>query len=135
MSILVDTGVILAALARKERRHNWAKRLLVDALTGKYGTPYVTDYIVDEVLSYAATRLTPSDARKLLNILIHRQAFRIIPVTIDIFNAAAELYERELPRLSFTDATTITVARLYSIDYIATLDKDLAEMHPSLHPG
>ncbi|WP_110138740.1 type II toxin-antitoxin system VapC family toxin [Hyperthermus butylicus] len=134
MSLLVDTGVILAALARREKRHSWTKRLMVDILAGRYGVPFVTDYIVDEVLSYAAARLTPEDARKLLDLLVHRQVFRIIPLTLDVFNRAVKLYEQALPRLSFTDATAVVAAKLYDVDYIATMDERLADMHPSLYP-
>ena len=128
--------MILSALARREKRHSWSRRLLVDVLSGRYGAAYVTDYIIDEALSYASARLSENDARKLLSLLVHRSLFRIIPVTLDVFNTAVEIYERNLgKRLSFTDAATLAVAKLYDIDYIATLDTVLASMHPSLYPG
>jgi hypothetical protein len=60
--------------------------------------------------------------------------FRIIPITLDVFNKAIGLYEQNLPKLSFTDARTLVVAKIYNIDYIATIDETLAKMHPSLHP-
>lgn len=134
MSILVDTGVILAALIKRERRHHWARRLLRSILMGSYGVPYVTDYIVDEALSYAAARLGVGPAEKLLDLLLRRNVFRIIPVTLDIFNTAARIYEENLPKLSFTDATTVAVARVYGVDYIATLDEELARHYPSITP-
>jgi len=59
--------------------------------------------------------------------------FRIIPATLDVFNEAVKTYEKYLPGPSFTDATTLVAARLYGIDYIATLDEFLAGLYPSLH--
>ncbi|NOZ88574.1 MAG: type II toxin-antitoxin system VapC family toxin [Crenarchaeota archaeon] len=135
MAVLVDTGVLLAALIPRERRHRWARRLLAGILEGRYGPAYVTDYIVDEALSYAASRLGRDAAEKLLSLLVRRRLLHIIPVTIDVFSEAVEVYEAHLPRLSFTDATTLVVARSYRIDLIATLDRELAALHPSITPG
>jgi len=134
VTVLLDTGFILAALIQRERRHRWARSTLADILAGRYGAPYVTDYIVDEALNYASARLSPRDAEKLLHFLLERDAVRILPVSIDVFTRAVEVYRQHLPRLSFTDATTLVTARLYKIDYIATLDKYLAHQHPSIAP-
>ena len=134
MALLLDTGVILAAMLRRERRHSWARRLLRDALSGRYGPPYVTDYIVDEALSYLAARRLEDAARRLLDAFMHRSLFRIVPVTLDVFTRAARIYEEHLPRLSFTDATSLAAAQAYKIDYIATLDVYLASLYPSLTP-
>jgi len=133
-ALLLDTGVILAAMLRRERRHSWARRLVRDALAGRYGPPYVTDYIVDEVLSYLAGRRLEDAARRALDAIMRRGLFRIVPVTLDIFNTAARIYEEHLPMLSFTDATTLAAARAYRVDYIATLDEYLASLYPSLTP-
>ncbi len=134
MTVLLDTGFILAALLRRERRHSWARSTLAEILAGRYGAPYVTDYIVDEALNYAAARLKPGDAEKLIKLLIESGAVHIIHVSLDVFTRSVELYRKHLPRLSFTDATTLTTAKLYRIDYIATLDKYLAQQHPSIAP-
>jgi len=59
--------------------------------------------------------------------------FRIIPVTLDLVLEAWEVYRR-LPRLSFTDATTLAAAEAYGVDYIAAVDDALAGLYPSLAP-
>ncbi len=127
--------MVLAALVRSERRHGWARRTLAEIIAGRYGPGYVTDYIVDEALSYAAARLGEEASRRLLRLLVEEGVFRILPVGIDIFAKAVETYRRHLPRLSFTDATSLEAARAYRIDYIATLDGYLASLYPSIHPG
>jgi len=135
LSILLDTGVLVAALNRRDRFHRWARRLLVEVLEGRYGAPYVTDYIVDEALSFAAARLGREPALRLGALFFEKRVFRIIPVTFDLVLEAWEVYRSHLPRLSFTDAATVVAARAYRVDYLATLDGDLALLHPSVTPG
>ncbi len=132
MSVLLDTGVIIAAFNRRDRYHNWARKHVKQVLEGKWGPPYVTDYIIDETLSYAATRLGKEAGLKLGKLLLEKRIFHIIPVTLDIVLDAWILYQRHLPHLSFTDATSLAIAKTYNIDYIITLDKPLASLHPSI---
>ena len=134
MSVLLDTGVIIAAFNRRDRHHHWARRHVKQVLEGKWGPPYVTDYIVDEVLSYAASRLGREAGLKLGKLLLEKRIFHIIPVTLDTVLDAWTLYQRHLPRLSFTDATSLAIAKTYNIDYILTLDEELATLHPSITP-
>lgn len=131
MSVLVDTSVIVAALNLRDRKRSGARRLLADILRGKYGTPFVTDYIVDETLTFLASRSAEA-ARRAGALFFEKPVFRILPVSIDVFNAAWVLFQRHLPVLSFTDATTVEAAKAYGVDYIATLDEPLARLYPSL---
>ncbi len=138
MSVLLDTGFIIAAFNRRDSNHAWAKRLMREVLEGKWGTPYVTDYIIDEVLSYAAARLGGDVSVRLGTLLLERRIFRLIPVTLDIVLDAWSLYRRHYPTLSFTDATSIVVARVYDIDYIVTVEtRGLCPAYTprSGHPG
>ena len=135
MSILLDTGVIIAAFNRRDSHHRWARRLVHQVLEGTWGPPYVTDYIIDETLSYAASRLGREAGLRLGRLLLERRVFHIIPVTLDTVLEAWSLYQRHLPRISFTDATSLAVAKSYSISYIATLDKPLSTLYPSITPS
>jgi len=134
VSILLDTGVIIVAFNRRDRYHRWAAKHMKQVLEGRYGPAYVTDYIVDEVLTYAARRLGREAGEKLGTILLEKHVFHIIPVTLDTVLRAWRLYRQHLPRLSFTDATTLVVAETYDIDYIATLDEPLSSLYPSIAP-
>ncbi len=134
MTVLIDTGVIIAAFNRRDSYHRWAARRLKQILEGTWGPPYVTDYIIDEVLSYAARKLGSEAGRKLGELLLERRLFHIIPVTLDTVLDAWQLYRRYLPLLSFTDATSLTVAKTYGLDYIVTLDEPLANLYPSITP-
>ncbi len=130
--VLVDSSVIIAALNRSDSLHRRAVRLLSDILRGAYGVPHVTDYIVDEVLTYMASRGGREAALRAGKLFFEKRAFRIIPVTLDIFNEAWSLFAAQAPRISFTDATSIVAAKLYNLDYIATFDSELAKLYPSL---
>ena len=131
MSVLVDTSVIAAAVNLRDRRRAAARRLLASILRGTYGPAFVTGHIVDETLTFLAAR-NPEAARRAGSILFDRPVLRILPVSIDVFNAAWRLFQRHLPELSFTDAATVEAAKAYGIDYIATLDQPLARLHRSL---
>ena len=132
MSVLVDTSVIAAALSARDRLHARARRLLREILEGRWGPAYVTDYIVDEVLTYMLSRGGAEAALKAGRLLLERRVFRILPVSIDVFLEAWRVFRENLPRLSFTDASTVAATKAYSIDYIATFDEDLASLHPSI---
>jgi len=90
---------------------------------------------VDEVLSYASTRLGRESSLKLLDFLVKKGLFRIIPVTLDLFSHAVRVFEENVPALSFTDAASLVAARTYGVDYIATLDEALARHYPSIYPS
>ncbi len=134
MSVIVDSGVIIAAFNRRDRYHGWAKRTLAKLLGGVYGTVFVTDYIVDEVLSYAAKKLGSQAGLKLGKLFFEKRVFRVIPVTLDILWEAWTVYRDNLPKLSFTDATTLVAARVYGVDYIATVDTELSKLYASITP-
>jgi len=136
LSVLLDTGFIIAAFNRRDRYHRWASNLLREILEGRWGPPFVTDYIIDEVLSYAAARLGGDAGLRLGSLLLEKRVFHIIPVTLDVLLEAWEVYRSRYPRLSFTDATSVAVARSYNIDYIVTVEVrgELPRLHPSLTP-
>ncbi|AEM38999.1 PilT protein domain protein [Pyrolobus fumarii 1A] len=136
MSILLDTGFIIASFNKRDRHHRWASRLMREVLEGRWGPPYTTDYIIDEVLSYAAARLPGDAGLKLGELLLEKRILHIIPVTLDIVLEAWRVYKSHYPGLSFTDSTSIVVAKTYGIDYIATVETSglLPKLHPSLTP-
>ncbi len=90
---------------------------------------------MDEVLSYASARLGREPSLKLVDFLVKKGLFRIIPITLDLFTRAVRVFEENVPVLSFTDAASLVAARTYGIDYIATLDETLARHYPSIYPS
>lgn len=56
MSIFADTGAFLAYRNKKDKYHETALKLFKDALKGKYGQIYTSDYIYDEALTLALIR-------------------------------------------------------------------------------
>ncbi len=128
----MDSSVVIAALNKSDTLHRRAIRLLSDILRGTYGVPHVTDYIVDEVLTYMAARGGRDAALRAGKLFFEKRAFRIIPVTLDVFMEAWGLFSKHAPRISFTDATSVVVAKLYGLEYIATFDAELASLYPSI---
>ncbi len=132
MSVLVDSSVFVAAFNRSDKLHRKARRLLSGLLQGSHGPVFTLDYIVDEVLTYMASRGGADAALKAGRFFFEKRAVRILPVSMDLFEAAWLTFKRHLPTLSFTDAALLEAAKAYRIDYIATYDSGLAGLYPSI---
>ncbi len=130
--ILIDSNVIIAAFNKRDKNHTKCGRFLEEALRGKYGVPAVSDYVIDEVLTYASKRLGKEASLKLGKAFFELNLFRIIPTTLDIVIKAWECFKEHVPNLSFTDCTILEIARTYKVDYIVTLDHKLASLYPSM---
>ena len=76
MTVLLDTGFIIAPFNKRDRHHRWAARLMRNILKGAHGTPFITDYIIDEVLSYAAARLGREVSLKLGRLMLEEAGFQ-----------------------------------------------------------
>jgi uncharacterized protein len=129
MSVLVDTGVVLGFLLRKDRLHDAAEALLGPVLDGQAGEGIVTDYIVDEALTFLVGRgATAGDLDKAIAFLVGTAkapgAFRVLKVDEGDFASALDLVRRHRDRgLSFTDCTSLAVMRSRGIPSIATFDR------------
>ena len=94
--------------------------------TGKYGSLFSTDYIVDESVNYCLVRY--SIEKSLLVGEAIQNTTEIARVTEQIFNTAWDLFKLDkthLPKektLSFTDCTTIVLAKILKIEYVVTFD-------------
>ncbi len=56
MTVLVDTGVLYADHDTDAARHNSASEALDAVYDGRFGLPYVSDYIYDEAITLTLKR-------------------------------------------------------------------------------
>jgi len=56
VTVLVDTDVLVALISKRERRNGDAVRLLDRILERTWGAPFVTDYVLDEALTFLMAR-------------------------------------------------------------------------------
>jgi len=105
--------------------HKRAVNLLRAALKGDYGAVYTSDYVFDEAVTVALVRTgKPDIAIDIGNFILSSKRLRIIHVNKTIFEEAWNVFIRySEKKLSFTDATSIAIMRMYNINYIMSFDR------------
>lgn len=126
--ILLDSSFIIAYSNEKDQYHAMALEIAKEIDDGKYGTPVVTDYVFDEVVTVMLSRTgnlprVVDLGEKLL------RANRFLRVEEQGFQSAWEAFANQKKRrLSFTDCTCFEICKSNGISSIATFDGDFAEV-------
>lgn len=126
--ILLDSSLIVAYSNEVDENHVKAKKVVDDVAKEKYGTPVITDYVFDEVVTVMLVR-TKSLARvtKLGETLLG--ATQLVRIDEDLFGAAWVIFKQQRKnKFSFTDCTSIAVCKANGISNVATFDEDFAEL-------
>ena len=129
MSVLLDSSVIIAFLHRRDRMHDAAQDLMKPILSGTRGIPVITDYIVDEVLTFMVARgVTRPQLDRTIEFLLGNGTepgpFLLHRVGADHFAQALHLLRRHRERrLSFTDCTSLSIMESVGVAAIASFDK------------
>ncbi len=138
MTVLLDTGVLVADQNPRDRRHEAAAAAMEAALAGTWGKVAITDYIVDEAVTLCRVRTGRHDladglAARLIGEPPHRPAFAMSRVTYEDFLEARKLFSTYSDQdLSFTDCTTLAVLRSRSIDHLLSFDDDFDGLAPRI---
>lgn len=141
MTVLVDTGVLYAQVHERAPRHRTAASALGPVVQGDLGTPFVSDYIVDEVFTLTRTRTGRFDlARRVVDRLLGRagqpHVFSLLRVDPGDFEAALSCLDRYRDHdLSFTDATTVALAEGRDIDHVLSFDDGFDGVVDRLDPA
>ncbi len=130
MSIFVDTGIFVGFVNKKDRDHARAMQLVDELRKGRYGIPYTSDYVFDEAVTVALVRTRRVGLGISAGCLILGSkdsgvpAFaRLVRVDEQIFNEAWRNFcGGKKPNLSFTDYTSLGLARSYGGGMIMSFD-------------
>ena len=126
--ILLDSSFIVAYLNEVDENHTKALQIAEDIDKGKYGTPVITDYIFDEVITVMLIKVRDIEkvsevGEALLNSTL------LLRVSEHTFNLAWSIFkEQDKPNFSFTDCTSIATCKVNRITKIATFDKDFQNL-------
>jgi len=90
VTVLVDTGALVADHNTRDRRHEPATEALGAALTGTWGKALITDYVVDEAVTLCRVRTGRHDvgdglAARLLGVGPQETVFALARVTYEDF--------------------------------------------------
>lgn len=91
-----------------------------------YGKPFTTNFIFDEIIS-VTMRKENKEKAKLLGKRILESEIHMINLNRQVFKDAWELFQ-DTSQLNFTDCTSIALARLGDVKYIATFDKEFKKV-------
>ncbi|MEQ9714245.1 MAG: PIN domain-containing protein [Candidatus Asgardarchaeum sp.] len=129
MAVIVDTSVIIAFFNKRDKNHKRAISLLKDAMMKHYGLLFISDYVIDETVTYLLKRTKrPEIALRAGKFLLGElegfpKVFEIIFTNKEIFNKVWITFKKLLQRgLSFTDCVLISLANEYNLS-IMTFDE------------
>lgn len=125
MGVFVDTGVFVAARNSRDINHERAKELLRKALLGEWGEVFTSTFVFNEAVTLALVRTRRSEiATDIGNFILSSSIIRVLFVDEETFKLAWKIFNNYADRrLSFTDAVSIALMRIYKIERIISFDK------------
>ena len=134
MSVFIDTNIFAAAKLKNDFDHKHGRKLLEDALLGKYGQVFTSDYIFDEVMTLLLIR---TKNHKLIyeygNSILLSDIIDIIKINDEIFESAWKKFGMLKDKvLSFTDCTTMAVIDELRINNIMSFDRHFERLDPKV---
>jgi predicted nucleic acid-binding protein len=117
MSIFADTGAFLAYRNIKDKYHQTALKLFKEALKGKYGQIYTSDYIYDEALTLALIRTNNLSVAMDIAEVIRSPRIKMVFIDTELLEKSTKTFKQYSDRnLSFTDAVTIEIMKELNIE-------------------
>lgn len=127
MSIFADTGAFLAYRNKKDKYHETALKLFRDALKGKYGQIYTSDYIYDEALTLALTRTNNLAVAMDIAQVIRSPRIKMVFVDTELLEKSTKTFKQYPDRnLSFTDTVSIEIIKELNIEKYFGFDSHFA---------
>jgi len=110
MSVFIDTGAFLAYRNKKDKYHEVADRLFREALKGKFGQLYTSDYIYDEALTLAINRTKNISVAMDISEVILSPRIKMVFVDAGLLERSTGTFKKYSGRnLSFTDAVSMEI--------------------------
>lgn len=117
----LDTTVLIAATFPKEKHHKAGKAIITSVEKGALGKPVITDYILDEAVTFVRKRKSVAASNEMLDAILYSSHLRFVKVDNRIFEAGVQLF-RTYERLSFTDAISVATMRDLGIEILFSFD-------------
>nr|MDO8080326.1 PIN domain-containing protein [Candidatus Freyarchaeota archaeon] len=117
----LDTTMFIAAAFPKEKHHKEGKEIINAAEEGILGKPVITDYILDEIVTFVRKKKGTNASIEILDIILSSPNLTLTKVENKHFEAGIQIF-KTYERLSFTDAITVATMRdlntktIYSFD-------------------
>ena len=124
MAVFIDTGIFVATRNIDDKNHKRATELMSDALQGKFGAVYTSDYILDEAITVSLVRTRRRDlAVDIGRFILESPRIEKIMCSMDQLYDALEKFQKFTDKtFSFTDCVSLTIIERNGIDYIMSFD-------------
>ncbi len=126
MAILLDASLFYAFKNNDDVHHKKAREIMRRIVTNVYGEPFTTNFIFDEVVSVTMRKKNKNEAKIIGKYLLDSE-IHILNLDVKTFKKAWELFQGK-HTLNFTDCTSVALAQLADVKYIATFDKEFKKV-------
>jgi len=135
MAVFVDTGIFVALRNADDEYHERSRELMKRALKGEFGRVYTSDYVIDETVTVALMRTRSHElAVDVGEYLIKSPRIIKLWVAKENFDAAWENFQKFKDRpMSFTDCTSLALAKKNNISQIMSFDSGFDGLIPRVH--
>ncbi len=121
MKYFVDSGVWIAYFNKRDSFHQVALSIIPIILKQKNNTVYISDCVIDEVVTYIRKKIGPKESIEAAIALLDSYLIKILYNDSQNVMATYHIFSM-FPRLSFTDANNIAWMRKEQISYIFSFD-------------
>lgn len=124
MTVFIDANVLVANANIRDSCHARADVLLNEIIKLKFGKPFTSDYIFDEIVTVLMQKTKDMKRTKDYGERLIDGEIEILTVDEHIFKEAWTIFkEQGQTKLSFTDCTNLAIMRTHNIQHIATFDQ------------
>ena len=124
MAVFIDTGVFVALRNADDEFHTRSKELIEQALKGKFGRIFTSDYVIDEAVTTALVRTRRHDlAVDIGKYIIESPRITKLWTTKENFDMAWQKFKtfKDKP-LSFSDCVSLVLMEKNRIKQIMSFD-------------
>ena len=124
MGVFLDTSFLVALANADDENYSNAQSVKAKIANKELGQPYISDYIFDELVTFLKARhVRPEKIGEFGDSLLEDEGIKLLKVDSAVFFQSWELFKKSAG-LSFTDCTSIVLAREFGIKNIASYDSD-----------
>ena len=104
--------------------HKAAEAVAAKIKNKELGQSYISDYIFGEFMTFLkAKHIPPGKIKEIGAALLSDESIRLLKVDMNVFLQSWELFKK-FQKLSFTDSTTVILAKEFIIKGVASFDAD-----------
>lgn len=122
--IFLDTTMLVGAADKHDECHADARAIFLAIATGKPGTAFVSDYVLDETLTILGSRRGVGAAKAVdfVQRVLRSPRVKMVPLEPEDFSQALAEYSQIGGKLSFTDVVSLVLMRTKGCTTICSHD-------------